>query len=171
MVRADQKLPNLNYIDNLDELEAKAVMRNADAKIAKCGEGDPALEHYRKAWSMAFDRYCAVSAERWNPTTDVARDSFVALAAYEWFLTDKHGMTRLASRFRKRLREDGKIEDLISGAVAKGEYTSGFKVLQARGKLGFAFENVVLKYPDIFLPEVVAKARVTMEEFGEDASM
>jgi hypothetical protein len=157
------KLPDISYIDNLDHLDKLCHVRdNAITYCLRYDSDDPRHAHGRKAWSMAFDRLCQLSAEEFNPQSDVERDCMVALAAYEQVLEEKHGKRIKATYIRRSIRKNGIIE-AISSTVLKGDHTDGFKTLLSFGKSSFAFENVVLKYTDVFDESVSNSARKTLE--------
>lgn len=149
---ASPALPNrdLRYIDSLDDLEdAWRVMRNAERHQLKHPAGDPLHELGRKAWDLAFAKMCQLSAERYDPQDDAERDCLVALAAYEWVLTERNGKRTYARRIRNSIALHG-IKAAIAKAVMRGARSSGLKTLVEQQKVGFACENVILKYESQF---------------------
>ena len=142
--------PDLSYIGSLDDLEkVYQVMWNAEIHQLKHPEGHPEHEIGREAWDLAFAQMCELTAKKFNPEDEADRDCLVALAAYEWVLTKKHGKKTYARRIRNSIAEHG-IKLAISKAVLKGASSSGLKTLVEQGKVGFAFENVILKYRALF---------------------
>ncbi len=164
MAPATPKLPDIAYILNLDHLDALCRVRdNAVIYYSKFDQDDPRHAHGRRAWDMAFNRLCQLMADQFEPQSDAERDCMVALAAYEQVLEAKHGRKVKATYIRRSLLKNGVIE-AISSSVLKGENTSGFNTLLVMGKSSFSFEQVVLKYPDIFEHEVVSAAQNTLKK-------
>jgi hypothetical protein len=149
---AKQPLPDrdLRYIETLDDLEdAWRVMRNAKIHQLKHPEGDPLHGFGLKAWDLAFAKMCKLTADKFEPRDDAERDCLVALAAYEWVLFEKNGKRTYARRIRNSIALNG-IKITIAKAVMRGAISSGLKTLVEHDKVGFAFENIVLKYETQF---------------------
>lgn len=167
---ANQPVPDrdLRYIESLDDLEdAWRVMRNAEMHQLKHPAGDPLHEIGRKAWDLAFAKMCQLSAERYDPQDDAERDCLVALAAYEWVLTERNGKRTYARRIRNSIAKHG-IKAAIAKAVMRGARSSGLKTLVEQKKVGFSFENVVLKYENEFSDAdkyIIEKSLKSLSEF------
>jgi len=163
MMQSAKSVPDLTYIDTLDELEAICrVMNNAERYKQKHPPGDPLHEWGCRAWDMAFDRMCQVYANRFDPQSELERDCLVAVAAYEWVLTDKNGQNTAATRVRGSINRNG-IKVAIANSVLRGKRTIGLKTLIEMNKIGFSFEYVVKKYHDEFPRKVVEAAEKALK--------
>lgn len=156
---------DLTYINTLDQLDAVCrVLHNAEKQKGKYPPGNPLHEQASRAWDMAFDRMCQLSANQFDPQSELERDCLVALAAYEWVLADKNGENTPATRVRSSIKKNG-IKIAVGNAVLRGKRTIGLNTLMDCNKLGFSFEWVVVKYRDEFPPKVVEAAEKALSEY------
>jgi len=92
------------------------------------------------------------------------KEALCAVYAYEEVLSKKHGRTTRASRTWQMIKRHG-IIGAVERAVNREHETVGYAALLEMGMQDFAFEAVVARYPELFSPKAVARARVRMEEW------
>jgi len=98
--------------------------------------------------------------------TDVELELFKAVYAYEEALSEKNKRKTRASRTWQMIDRRGIIE-AAERAVDRDIETAGYRVLVAMGLHDFTFEAVIVRYQDIFKPEVVARAKERLEELSK----
>ena len=124
---------------------------------AQKGRDDLALDAKRRAIELRTAQHGTVS--------DAERDCLMAIYAYEEILTAKHGKRTRASRTWQMIKRRG-ILLAIEQVVDRPDGTAGFSALKDAGLENFAFETVVLRYPDSFSRSAIERARERMEDFG-----
>lgn len=116
-----------------------------------------------------FRRMCAISGhQNDDPNDPLVRDFHVTLAAYEQLLTEKNGRNQQAGRTRQKIKNKGIVQSLSDWATSSAE-TPGFRLLVEAGLPEFTGEYVVLRHPERFSPDVVAKARARLDAHGIEA--
>lgn len=112
-----------------------------------------ALEAHRRAVEM---RAAAHGAQ-----TAVEREALQAVYAYEEVLSAKRGRKSRASRTWQMIKRHG-IIGAVERAVNRKDETLGYTTLTEMGMQDFAFEAVVLRYPDLFSPATIERAKARM---------
>ena len=97
--------------------------------------------------------------------TSAEREAWEGVLAYEAVLSAKHGRRIYASRTRQMIKRHG-IMGAVERAVNRRSPTVGYRALIEAGMQEFAFENVVVRHPELFSPETVARARTRLEEWN-----
>ncbi len=90
-----------------------------------------------------------------------------AIYAYEEVLTRKNGRTTRATRTWQMIDRHGLLE-AVERAVNRSTQTAGYKALTEMGLQDFAFEAVILKYPEAFSQDAVEKSRQRMAEWQDE---
>jgi len=90
-------------------------------------------------------------------TTTAEREALEAVYAYERVLSEKRGKNVRASRTWPMIKRHGIIE-AVERAVNRKADTAGYKALAEMGMQDLAFEAVVLRHPDVFSAEAVARS-------------
>ena len=114
-----------------------------------------AIEARRKAVEL---RTAAHGAQ-----TAAEREALRAVYAYEEALSAKNGRKTKASRTWQMIKRHGIIK-AVERAVNRKHETLGYTTLIEMNMQDFAFEAVVLRYPDLFSPETIERAKARMEE-------
>jgi hypothetical protein len=147
---AVEKIPDfITRLNTVDEL--KNVMENAKS----AGRED--------VYWAAFERLCAIQGDRHN--SELEKDFYRMLAAYEELLSQKNNRNQPAIRTRQKLKRHGIKKCLEDWALAKTE-TQGFKLLVEKGKAHLTAEAIVLKHNDMFSNEIVLAAKTRLEAHG-----
>jgi hypothetical protein len=110
-------------------------------------------------------RAVELRAEAYGAKTAAEQEALRAVYAYEEGLTKKRGRKTRATRTWQMIDRYGIIGAVERAVNRKGE-TTGFAVLCEMGMQDFAFEVVVLRYPDLFSAAAVARSRARMEEWN-----
>lgn len=87
----------------------------------------------------------------------VEPEALEALYAYERVLSGKAGKEVRASRTWQMIKRHGIIE-AVERAVNRDHDTVGYRALVEMGMKEFAFEAVVLRHPELFSKEAVARS-------------
>ena len=95
--------------------------------------------------------------------TAIEREVLQAVYAYEEALSVKRGRRTRASRTWQMIERHG-ILGAAERAVNRPKETAGFSVLAEIGLRDFLFEAVILRHPDAFSSQAVARSR---ERLGE----
>jgi hypothetical protein len=106
-------------------------------------------------------RSVELRAESFGAKSEAEREAIQAVYAYEEVLSRKNGKKTHASRTWQMIKRYGLI-DAVQRAVCRKEETMGYTALVDVGMQDFAFECVVLRYPNLFSAEAIAisKSRV-----------
>jgi hypothetical protein len=91
----------------------------------------------------------------------VEQECLEAMYAYEWTLFKKHGRWLKAAYLRRAIKKNGVIK-AVDNAVSKGQETAGYHALVGEGMQDMLFEAVVLRHPEVFSAEAVAKSTQRM---------
>lgn len=105
---------------------------------------------------QARKRSVEIKAEMHGAKTQAERECLKAVYAYQDVLAAKNGKKTRASRTWQMLKKHG-ILPAVERVVNRSQETSGYTALVEMGLEDFAFEAVVVKYPDLFSKEAVAR--------------
>ncbi|MCJ7529904.1 MAG: hypothetical protein MUO64_02580 [Anaerolineales bacterium] len=89
-----------------------------------------------------------------------------ALYAYEEVISEKNKRRTRASRTWQMINRHG-IIGAAERAVNRKIEAMGYKVLVEMGMHDLTFEAVIVRYPDAFRQEVVARAKARLEELAK----
>lgn len=98
-------------------------------------------------------------------TSELARDFFAMLAAYEHYLFQKHGKRVQAAYIRRALKEKG-IKATLEDWALNPKETPGFLSLLQAKLPEFTGECVVIRHAEAFPEHVVAAAKARLDKFG-----
>jgi hypothetical protein len=96
--------------------------------------------------------------------TSAEQEAIRAVYAYEEGLKRKRGRNIRAARTWQMIARYG-IIGAVERAVNRRDETSGFLILREMGMEDFAFEVVVLKYPELFSHEARERSRERLEKW------
>lgn len=116
-----------------------------------------ALEARRKAVELRAAAYGAQTATE--------REAVQAVFAYEEVLSAKRGRKTRASRTWQMINRHG-IINAVERAVNRKNETMGYTMLVEMNMQDFAFEAVIIRHPDQFSPETVARAKARLAELS-----
>lgn len=145
--------PYEQWIADLKTPEAcESFARNAERQ----GRKDLVVLAHRRAVELRAAGHLAV--------TNAEKEALRAVYAYEEALARKNGTRHRANRTWQMIKRHG-IISAVERAVNRSEETQGYKALAEIGMQDYSFEAVVLRYPDLFTPETIsrAKERVQLE--------
>lgn len=95
--------------------------------------------------------------------SQVSRDVWAVLYAYEEVLYIKHGRRLKANHTRRAIARHGLIRAVENIVTQRVSDDDGFARLVSAGLRGMTFEAVVLKHPGAFSPKAVEQARSKLE--------
>jgi hypothetical protein len=104
----------------------------------------------------ARKRSLQLKAEIYGATTEAERECLEAVYAYEEVLSEKNGKKTSASRTWQMIKKHG-ILPAVERAVNRPQETAGYTALLEMGLEDYAFEAVVVKYPELFSAEAVER--------------
>lgn len=110
---------------------------------------------------QARRRAVQIRAHAHGASTNVELDCLQAVYAYEEVLSSQKGRRQSAARTWQMIKRHGVIP-AVERVVTKREVSSGFTALAAMGLQDYAFEAVVLRYPESFSSEAVAISQQRM---------
>lgn len=102
----------------------------------------------------ALLRATELRAESYGASTQAEKEALQAIYAYEETLRVKNGKKTRASRTWQMIERHGIIES-VNRAVCRPTETPGYRALLNMGLGEFAFEAVILRYPEVFSTEAV----------------
>lgn len=114
---------------------------------------------------QALRRAVELRAVAFGATSDAEKECLQAIYAYEETLARKNGKRTRAMRTWKMVKDHG-ILGAAERAVDRAVETSGYRALAEMGLQHYAFEAVILRYPELFSAEAVARSRERMREWG-----
>ena len=135
--------------------DCEKFARNAIAK----DRPDLAVEAGRRAVSLRAEKYGAKTAAE--------KEAVQAVCAYEEVLTKKNGKRTKASRTWQMINRHGVIE-AVERAVNRSAETQGYRSLIEMGLEEFAFEAVILRHPDVFSDEAIAKSEERLSSWQDN---
>lgn len=104
----------------------------------------------------ARERSVQLKAESYGATTEAEHECLAAVYAYEEVLSAKNGKKTKAARTWQMIRKHGLLP-AVERAVNRSQETAGYTALLEMGLEDYAFEAVVVKYPDLFWEEAVSR--------------
>ena len=93
------------------------------------------------------------------------KEALQAIYAYEEVLTAKNKRRTRATRTWQMIKRHG-IIGAVERAVNRETTTQGYRMLAEMGLQEFAFEAVILRYPELFSEESIAKSRERLTEWS-----
>ena len=90
--------------------------------------------------------------------SDAEREGLAAVYAVEEIATQRNGRKTKAARTWQSITRFGILET-VERVVSRAKVSDGYNDLVALGLDEFTFEAVVIKYPDLFKPETVERAK------------
>ena len=111
---------------------------------------------------QARKRAVQLRAEAHGATTDAERECLEAVYAYEEVLSASKGKRQPASRTWQMIHRHG-VLPAVERIVTKRVESAGYTALAEMCLLDMAFEAVVLRHPDLFSTEAIARSRERME--------
>jgi hypothetical protein len=141
----------MNPLDNL----AKAT---TPEECERFGSNVPELA------KEARRRAIRLRAELKAPKSEVEREAYEVLYAYEEALAARHGRKVRASRTWQMIKKY-QIIGAVERVVAREDDTVGYKELLALGLQELTFEAVVRRHPEQFSPEAVARSTARLERY------
>ena len=126
--------------------ECETFAKNARERDA------PDLAEQARRWAVEL------RAESHGAATDVERECLQAVYAYEEVLSTKKGKRQSASRTWQMIKRHG-ILAAVERVVARREESTGYTALADMGLMAFAFEAVILRHPERFSAEAVARSK------------
>ncbi len=113
----------------------------------------------------ARKRAVELRAEKHGASSDAEKECLKAIYAYEEVLTRKNGKRTRASRTWQMIGRHG-ILGAAERAVNRDSETMGYTALMEMGLQAFAFEAVILRYPNLFSSEAVERSQRRIDEWS-----
>lgn len=113
---------------------------------------------------QARERAVQLRAEAYGAESEAEKEALEAVYAYEEVLSIKNGKKTRAGRTWQMINRHG-IIDAVERAVNRPVETQGYTALTEMGLENYAFEAVILRYPDLFSPEAVQISQERMDEW------
>ena len=95
---------------------------------------------------------------------DAEREALEAVYAYERVLSGTHGKKTRASRTWQMIDRHG-ILPAVERVVSRSADSAGYAALVKMGLQDMAFEAVVLRHPDLFSAEAVARSNERLRDW------
>lgn len=118
-----------------------------------------AIRSHRKAVELRAAKHGAETA--------VEREAMRAVYAYDECLTKKNGRKTRASRTWLMIKNHG-IIGAVERAVNRKDETQGYTILAEMSMQDFAFEHVILRYPELFSPEAIERSKERVEQMNSE---
>lgn len=126
--------------------------------IINVEKADPALA------DQARRRSIELQAQHAGGTTEVEREAYEAVYAYEAVLSKQKGKRVCASRTWQMIKRHG-IIGAVERAVNRPDDPSGYTALVAIGMEDLSFEAIVLRYPESFSSEAIGRCQVRLTKY------
>jgi hypothetical protein len=114
---------------------------------------------------QAKQRAIEIKAENFNAKNNAEREAIAAVYAYEEVLTLKNKRPTKASRTWPMIKKYGIIQ-AVERAVNRETETQGYNYLLEMGLQEYAFEAVVLRYPEFFSDECIEISKKRINEWS-----
>lgn len=124
--------------------------------------------HERELADQARRRAIDLRAASYGATTPAESECLRAIYAYEETLAQKNGKRTRATRTWQMVERHG-ILAAAERAVNRSTETAGYRALAEMGLQEYAFEAVILRHPDLFSPDAVARSRERMKQWSDSA--
>lgn len=112
----------------------------------------------------ALLRAVELRAEIHGAESQAEKEALQAIYAYEETLRVKNGKKTRATRTWQMIERHGIIE-AVNRAVNRPVETQGYRALLDMGLQNYAFEAVILRYPQVFSPEAVEVSSQRIEQW------
>lgn len=112
----------------------------------------------------ARERSLQLHAMAFGANTEAERQCLQAVYAYEEVLSAKNGKRTKASRTRQMIKRHG-ILPAVERAVNRPQETVGYAALLDMGLEDYAFESVVVRYPELFSQDAVSRSTDRINEW------
>lgn len=112
---------------------------------------------------QALQRSVELRADLHEAKTSAERAALRAVYAYEEVLAKKNGKRTRATRTWQMIERHGIIK-AVERAVTRSTETMGYTALVEMGLEEFAFESVVLNFPEFFSDEALARSRERLSQ-------
>lgn len=127
------------------------------------------VEAKQPAFAVAARRKAIeIKASTHKATTEAEEHSFQAVYAYERVMTLERGRKTRATRQWQMVAKLGIIVAMES-IVKTPTGSAGYEALVKMGMQDMSFEAVVLRHPDVFSAEAVARARQSLDSLASPA--
>ena len=113
---------------------------------------------------QAKERAIQLKAEDYGAETLAEKEAIKAVYAYEEVLSANNGKKTRASRTWPMIQKYG-IINAVERAVDRKAETKGYTALLEMGLEAYAFEAVILRYPELFSESAVEISRQRMSEW------
>lgn len=115
---------------------------------------------------QANERAIQLRAEGYGAETTAEKEVIQAVYAYEQVLSANNGKKTRASRTWPMIQKYG-IINAVERIVNRKAETKGYTALLEMGLEAYAFEAVILRYPELFSKSAVEISRRRMSEWKE----
>ena len=116
---------------------------------------------------QAKEHAIELKAEDYGAETLAEREAIKAVYAYEEVLSARNGKKTRASRTWPMIQKYGIINAVERAVDSKAE-TKGYTALLEMGLEAYAFEAVILRYPELFSESAVEISQRRMSEWKEN---
>jgi hypothetical protein len=123
-------------------------------------------EKYPELAIEARRRLVELRAAAHGAQTDAEREALRAVYAYEEVLSAKRGRRTRASRTWQMIERHG-IIGAVERVVNRPDETLAYTTLVEMHMEDFAFEALVLRYPQLFTPNTVSRAKMRLGTLRE----
>lgn len=113
---------------------------------------------------QAKERAIELKAEAYGAETLAEKEAIKAIYAYEEVLSANNGKKTRASRTWPMIQKYG-IINAVERAVDRKNETKGYTALLEMGLEAYAFEAVILRYPELFSDSAVEISQQRMREW------
>lgn len=115
---------------------------------------------------QAKERSIQIKAENYGAETLAEKEAIEAVYAYEAVLSANNGKKTRASRTWPMIQKYG-IINAVERAVNRKAETKGYTALLDMGLEAYAFEAIILRYPELFSESAVEISQQRMNEWKE----
>lgn len=142
------------------------------ARLKTPAECDAFIENVRAAHpSLALEarrRAVQLRATEYGANTQAELEALEAVYAYEAALSLQEGKKTRAGRTWPMIKERG-ILAAVDAIVQRPDDSIGYATLVKMGMKDFAFEQVVLRYPELFSQAAIERSRQRVEGVAEQS--
>ncbi len=144
----DDRVKKLKTPEQCESFEKNALERNRPDLAAE-----------------ARQRSVQLQAEKYGATTQAERECLEAVFAYERVLSEKNGRATRASRTWPMIKKHGVLA-AVERVVSRPDEAADYTALREMGLEEYAFEAVVLRYPDLFSEAAVNRSQARVNEWN-----
>lgn len=112
----------------------------------------------------ARERAVQLKAEAYGAETEAEREALEAVYAYEEVLGIKNGKKTRAGRTWQMIKRHG-IIGAVERAVNRPTETQGYTALVEMGLEDYAFENVIIRHPDLFSESAIKISKERIQKW------